>query len=56
MIVSHYLEGFSKNVKKKSGLLSRDAGNLRRDESASNSVVAMWEISFERIRTERPSS
>lgn len=33
-----------------------DAGDLRRDESASNSVVATWQMSFEHIREERPSA
>ncbi|KAF2463882.1 uncharacterized protein BDR25DRAFT_329448 [Lindgomyces ingoldianus] len=56
MTVSRYLEEFRKNDKKKSSLLNRDAGDLRRDESASNSIVTTWEMSFEQIRKERPSA
>jgi hypothetical protein len=29
---------------------------MRRDESASNSVVTAWQMSFEQIRQERPSA
>jgi hypothetical protein len=32
------------------------AGDLRRDESASNSVVITWQMSFEQIRKKRPSA
>ena len=39
MTISGYLEEFRKNDKKKANLLNRDAGDLRRDGSASNSVV-----------------
>ncbi|KAF1962686.1 hypothetical protein CC80DRAFT_512061 [Byssothecium circinans] len=56
MTVSRYLQEFWKNDMKKSSLLHRDAGDLRRDESASNSVFITWERSFEQIREERPSA
>ncbi|PVH96895.1 hypothetical protein DM02DRAFT_644504 [Periconia macrospinosa] len=54
--VERYLVEFWKSDKKKSSLLNRDVGDLRRDESASNSVVTTWEMSFEQIRKERPGA
>ncbi|KAF2188819.1 hypothetical protein K469DRAFT_702535 [Zopfia rhizophila CBS 207.26] len=51
-----YLDEFRKNEKKKESLLNWDFGDLRRDLSASNSVVTTWQMSFERIRQERPSA
>ncbi|KAF2175475.1 TPR-like protein [Zopfia rhizophila CBS 207.26] len=56
MTISGYLDEFRKNDKKKENLLNWDAGDFRRDTSASNSVVTTWQISFERIREERPSA
>lgn len=37
-------------------LLENAAADLRRDENASNSILATWRISFEQIRKERPSA
>jgi tetratricopeptide (TPR) repeat protein len=56
MTISGYLDEFRRNDRKKENLLNRDAGDLRRDNSASNSVVTTWQISFERIREERCSA
>lgn len=56
MTIQGYLAEFRVNDKKRENLLHRDAGDLRRDASASNSVVTTWQISFERIRQERPSA
>ncbi|KAB2576154.1 Kinesin light chain [Lasiodiplodia theobromae] len=56
MTILRYLAEFRANDKKRESLLHRDAGDLRRDASASNSVVTTWQISFERIRQERPSA
>lgn len=56
MAISSYLKEFRANDKKKENLLNWDAGDLRRDDSASNSVVTTWQISFERIRQERRSA
>ncbi|KAF1934502.1 hypothetical protein EJ02DRAFT_439797 [Clathrospora elynae] len=56
MTIAGYLSEFRANDKRRESLLNRDAGDLRRDESASNSVVTTWQISFERIRQERPSA
>lgn len=56
MTILGFLKEFRANDKKKENLLNWDAGDLRGDESASNSVVMTRQISFERIRQERPSS
>jgi hypothetical protein len=56
MTISRYLEEFVKDKERRESLLNRDAGDLRRDESEFNSVVATWQISFERIRGERSSA
>jgi tetratricopeptide (TPR) repeat protein len=54
--ISAYLDEFHRNDRKKANLLNRDAGDLRRDGSASNSVITTWQISFEHIREERRSA
>jgi tetratricopeptide (TPR) repeat protein len=51
-----YIDEFNKNHKKKESILNQDAGDLRRDLSSSNSVVTTWQMSFERIRKDRPSA
>ncbi|KAH8689766.1 hypothetical protein GQ44DRAFT_637109, partial [Phaeosphaeriaceae sp. PMI808] len=56
MTILGYLKEFRANDKKKESLLNRDAGDIRRDESASNSVVMTWQISFEHIRQKRQSA
>lgn len=56
MTVKRYLDKFRRNDKKRESLLNWDTGELRRDESASNSVVITWQMSFEQIRRERPSA
>jgi tetratricopeptide (TPR) repeat protein len=56
MTIALYLDEFWRNRKKRESLLNWDAGELRRDESASNSVVTTWQMSFEQIRQERPSA
>jgi tetratricopeptide (TPR) repeat protein len=56
MTVASYLNEFRRNRKRKESLLNWEAVELRRDESASNSVVTTWQMSFEQIRQERPSA
>jgi hypothetical protein len=56
MTTASYLDEFQRNNKKREHLLNWDAGELRRDRSASNSIVTTWQMSFERIRQERPSA
>ncbi|ESU10201.1 hypothetical protein FGSG_12516 [Fusarium graminearum PH-1] len=54
--VQTYLDAFRESDKKKGSLLNRDAGDLRRDETVSNSVVTTWQVTFEQIHQERPSA
>ncbi|KAL9572088.1 hypothetical protein ACKAV7_003805 [Fusarium commune] len=54
--VRAYLDGIRKSDKKKGNLLNSDTGDLRRDETVSNSVVTTWQVTFEQIRCERPSA
>ncbi|GKT66818.1 TPR domain protein [Colletotrichum tofieldiae] len=56
MSPSTYLGEFRRNEKKKSSLLNKDMGDLRRDPSASNSVVTTWQITFDNVRQERQSA
>jgi hypothetical protein len=56
MSVAQYLDKFRMSDGKKASLLNRDAGDLRRDERAANSVVTTWQITFEQIRQERPTA
>lgn len=54
--IKKYLEEFRKSERRKISLLNWDEESLRRDRSASNSVIVTWQISFESIRSERPSA
>ncbi|KAH6870948.1 hypothetical protein B0T10DRAFT_533703 [Thelonectria olida] len=54
--VKTYLDAFRESDKKKGSLLNSDAGDLRRDETVSNSVVMTWQVTLEQIRRERPSA
>jgi hypothetical protein len=54
--ISKYLEEFRRSERRKFSLLNWDKESLRRDRSASNSVIVTWQISFESIRSERPSA
>jgi tetratricopeptide (TPR) repeat protein len=56
MTIAGYVDEFRRNDKRRESLLNQDAGDLRRDESASNSVVTTWQMSFKRIQQERPSA
>ncbi|KAH8728120.1 hypothetical protein GQ44DRAFT_59406 [Phaeosphaeriaceae sp. PMI808] len=56
MTTARYLEDFRTSSKKRESLLNWEADDLRRDESSSNSVVVTWQMSFERVRQERPSA
>ncbi|KAK4640934.1 hypothetical protein QC761_0097040 [Podospora bellae-mahoneyi] len=51
-----YLAEFRKSEHRKSSLLQYDAGDLRRDEGASSAVLITWQISFDYIRSKRPSA
>jgi tetratricopeptide (TPR) repeat protein len=55
--VQQYLEEFRKNDKRKASLLKHEAGHVRRDEEAKNSIIITWQISFEHIwRTRRSAA
>ncbi|KAH7009249.1 P-loop containing nucleoside triphosphate hydrolase protein [Microdochium trichocladiopsis] len=50
------MENGTASERHKLSLLNRDEGDLRRDREASNSIIVTWQISFESIRSERPSA
>ncbi|KIL94216.1 hypothetical protein FAVG1_02778 [Fusarium avenaceum] len=54
--VETYLTTFQESDQNKRNLLNRDAGDLRRDETVSNSVITTWQVTFEHIRREKPSA
>ena len=54
--IERYLAEFRGSDRMKSRLLGYDAGDLRRDGSASNAVLTTWKISFDHIRSKRPSA
>lgn len=56
MTVTRYVEELRKSGEKRESLLRWDAGELRRDASASSSVVTTWVMSFEQIKKERRSA
>jgi tetratricopeptide (TPR) repeat protein len=56
MTTARYLAEFRTNSNSKQQLLNWETSELRRHESASNSVVTTWQLSFERIRQEQPSA
>ncbi|KAH7119546.1 hypothetical protein B0J11DRAFT_582076 [Dendryphion nanum] len=55
-LVRQYLKEFKKSERKKTSLLHRDGGQLRRDNEAKNSIIVTWEISFQHIYDTRPSA
>jgi hypothetical protein len=54
--ISKYLYDFRGSDKNRASLLQKDTGDIRRDSTASNSIIVTWQISFEHIRKERPSA
>ena len=54
--VSRYLNVIRKGDQERARLLDIEIEDPRRDGSASNSIMATWQISFEHIRTVRPSA
>ncbi|KAH7069948.1 P-loop containing nucleoside triphosphate hydrolase protein, partial [Paraphoma chrysanthemicola] len=54
--VQQYLEEYRQSDHSKTSLLNREAGNLRRDRAASNSVLITWQITFDHIRKTRQSA
>ena len=54
--MQQYLEEYQQSDSRKTSLLNREAGHLRRDAAASNSVLITWQISFDHIRKTRQSA
>ncbi|KAF4609817.1 hypothetical protein G7Y89_g15806 [Cudoniella acicularis] len=54
--VRQYIEKFQKTDRSKTSLLTHEAGHLRRDRDAKNSIIITWQISFDYIYKERPSA
>ncbi|KAH0533881.1 hypothetical protein FGG08_007500 [Glutinoglossum americanum] len=54
--ISRYLQDLRKDGRDRAKLLDMDIGDSRRDGTASNSIIATWQISFKHIRRERPSA
>jgi tetratricopeptide (TPR) repeat protein len=54
--VQQYLEKYRQSDSSKTSLLNQEAGQLRRDGAASNSVLSTWQITFEYISGKRPSA
>jgi tetratricopeptide (TPR) repeat protein len=54
--VPEYLQDFRKSDRRRASLLNYDCEQLRRDWEAKNSIIITWQISFNYIRTIRPSA
>lgn len=54
--VRRYIDDFSNSDQAKTSLLNHEAGHLRRDREARNSIIITWQISFDYIREQSPSS
>jgi tetratricopeptide (TPR) repeat protein len=54
--VEQYLHEFRKSERKRTSLLNRNGGHLRRDREAKSSIIITWQISFEHIQQTRPSA
>lgn len=54
--VASYARDLHTSDKRREKLLREATADLRRDEEASNSILATWQITFERIREEKPSA
>ncbi|KAF2473618.1 TPR-like protein [Lindgomyces ingoldianus] len=54
--MSRYLQDLRKGDQERGKLLEMDIDDSRRDGAASNSIIATWQISFEHIRTAKPSA
>ncbi|USP72879.1 TPR domain protein [Curvularia clavata] len=51
-----YLDEFRRSDHGKTSLLACEAGQLRRDREAKNSIIITWQISFEHLRQTKPSA
>jgi hypothetical protein len=48
--ITRYLEKLQKCDASKKNILDEDWGDLRRDQSSSNSIIRTWQVSFEHVR------
>ena len=51
-----YLAELRENERRRARLLGYDGGDLRRDGGASNAILTTWQMSFDHIRSKRPSA
>ena len=54
--VRQYIDKFRRSDRGWASLLHGDAGGLRRDNEANESIILTWQVSFEHIRHLRPSA
>ena len=54
--VMQYFDEFRRSDREKTNLLDYEAGQLRRDREAKNSIIITWQISFEHLRQTKPSA
>ena len=54
--VRDYLEHFQNSDQDRTGLLDYEAGQLRRDREAKNSIFVTWQLTFDHVRQSRPSA
>ena len=54
--VQQYIQKFHRNDQERMSLLDHEAGHLRRDWEARNSIIITWQISFEHIYERRRSA
>ena len=54
--VAEYLREFGRSDGEKTSLLNHEAGNLRRDREAKNSIIITWQISFDHLRQRQASA
>jgi hypothetical protein len=54
--ISRYISNLQRGDQDRAALLEKDLGDSRRDQSASNSIIATWQISFEYMQEQRPSA
>ena len=54
--LSKFVQDLRRGHRDQAKLLDTDIGDFRRDSTASNSIIATWQISFEHIRRTTPSA
>jgi hypothetical protein len=54
--IAKYLAKFRESEGRKAWLLGHNTGDLRRDGGASSTILTTWQISFDSIRSKRPSA